>query len=453
METVYPKTKLTTRKPPLVKGFPILGNTYELATDTLEFLIDSYKKYGSVFRIKTLYDEIVVMAGLEANQFLSRHANDVLKSEDVWRPFSMEVNAEKSLVSLDGKEHGKLRKIMMRGYSPHVLMGKEQQTIDITKKILEEAISKPRVGVVNYFKHAVVELLGNLTTGINPGKEITPHLIYYLRVLLNVHVVKMWPKIMLKDPKFIKAKKVVQEFSDTVWDSHKDRDHSAEPDLIDDLMLAFKEGELNLNKDELRFAIVGPFFAGIDTVANNCSNILWALIDNPDVLERVRAEVDPHFTSGEPIDMKSLRTWEVMLNTVLETLRRYNVAPVVHRTAAKDFEFGGCLIEEGQDIYMAQGVAHFMEDIYPDPYKFDIDRYTKGREEHKKKAAHSPYGLGAHKCLGMRLNEVATILIMGYVAHYCDFELSPPNYKLKISALPTPGPDENFKVRFKKREV
>ena len=71
-------TSFAINKPPRVKGLPFLGSTLKLMKDPLQFCVEEYEKHGPVFEIKTLFNDIVVMAGLESNQFLSREAKDYL---------------------------------------------------------------------------------------------------------------------------------------------------------------------------------------------------------------------------------------------------------------------------------------------------------------------------------------------------------------------------------------
>jgi cytochrome P450 len=58
--------------------------------------------------------------------------------------------------------------------------------------------------------------------------------------------------------------------------------------------------------DDLLAAALGPFFAGLDTVANTSSFMMYALLKHPEVLARVQAEVDQHLTS-DAIDLSVFR--------------------------------------------------------------------------------------------------------------------------------------------------
>ena len=66
-----------------------------------------------------------------------------------------------------------------------------------------------------------------------------------------------------------------------------------------------------------------------------------------------------------------------------------------------------------------------MQEYYPDPEKFDIDRYQKPRAEHLKPGVFSPYGRGPHVCLGKTLAEVQMSLTMARLFYLLDLGLEP----------------------------
>jgi len=93
-------------------------------------------------------------------------------------------------------------------------------------------------------------------------------------------------------------------------------------------------------------------------------------------------------------------------------------------------------------MYMGYTVSHFMEEYFPDPMKFDVDRPAS---QYKQPGAFTPYSRGAHTCLGKTLAEVQMMLTMARLFHQLDMSL-PVGYVFKKQQLPTPGPDKNFKV-------
>ena len=130
----------------------------------------------------------------------------------------------------------------------------------------------------------------------------------------------------------------------------------------------------------------------------------------------------------------------------METMRLHPIAVAQMRTATRDFEFQGHRIQEGELLFVATSVPHFMEEYFPEPGKFDIDRYARPRAEHLKPGVYSPYGRGPHTCLGKSLAEVQMSLSMARLFHKLELTFDPPDYVLKTKTTPTPGPSMKFSV-------
>ena len=169
------------KKKPKAWSIPFIGNTISMIKDPLGFMIKMYKKHGSVYKIKTVREEITVIAGHEANQFLNRYAKDYLLSEKIWKDFLMETGVERALISLDGPEHFNIRRILMRGYSAAMLMGKERSTLKIEKEVLDQACNEEEQTVVLFFKDLIVYVLGHVVTDVSPDKNLSRQIQLYLQ--------------------------------------------------------------------------------------------------------------------------------------------------------------------------------------------------------------------------------------------------------------------------------
>ena len=95
-----------------------------------------------------------------------------------------------------------------------------------------------------------------------------------------------------------------------------------------------------------------------------------------------------------------------------------------------------------------------MEEVFPDPYKFDIERYLPPRDEHLS-PGYAPFGLGTHTCLGIRWMELQLAVNLLMIAHYFNLEVHPANYKFKFSPLPSMKPSKKLKflVAGQRREI
>lgn len=435
---------------PTVKGWPLIGNTKAFLDDPIKLLLESYQEYGPIFKLKAVNQSITMMAGLEANLFLAQHANELLSTKETWGSFIQSLNAETVLVALDGEPHAEVRKALARGYSPQMISKRFPKVVELTEEILLANCEKT-ISVVQFVQRLITEQIGLLLVNRAPGEDFD-HLSYFIRVTLNVTLLNMWPRIMLKHPKFKEAKRRIHALSDTIIAEHRAHPNPEFPDLIDDILETYDKGLIRLSPEDLMFAVVGPFFAGMDTVTNTVSMFLYALKQHPDIYAQVREEVDTVWANGIP-DSKLFQKMQITHRFILETLRRYPVTPMIPRTAVKDFVFAGRQVKQGDTVYMAQSVTHFLPELFPDPMTFDIDRFAAPRNEHKQKGAFSPYGIGAHKCLGARLGEIQMLLTLATLVRTVDYDIVPKDYQLNMRTLPTIGPEPKFKIQMRRREL
>lgn len=437
---------------PHVREWPLIGSLPGMATDPARYFYECYRKYGPAYEINMLGKNYKVLAGEPAVAFMSsRVGKDCLRSKEFWKGLENELQATRSLPGADGEEHKELREILRRGYSRESIKGRYNELIDITDSSIErDWKTGEKVPVVSAFQFLVTDQLGIMVTGNSPLEyvhDIRITIIY----ILNCLVTRQRPKFLMWNPAYKKAKKRVLELGDKIradYEAGKRAGGEART-IVDDVMEAFAAGSGSMPEQNLRLHLVAPYVAGLDTVANTLAACVYAVLKHPDVHQQILEEVDNFFASG-PVEEEGLLKRLPLLNgAVMETMRLYPIAVALTRTAEKDFEFEGYQINKGDHLYMGICVPHFMEEFYPEPEKFDIHRYDPDRKEHKQSGAYSPYGRGAHTCLGKTLAEVQLVMTMARIFYKLDLELSPPNYKLKIKTAPTPGPSMKFKVKVK----
>jgi cytochrome P450 len=442
------------KEPRQVSGIPVIGNALSMAKDPGRFFYDCYRKYGPVFRLKVMSNSYTVLAGVEAANFMgTREGRESLRSKEFWQGLVDEWGARRTLTGEDGETHQKLRTIMRHGYSKESVRGRYGELTAITDAVIARDWPPGKlVPVVQNMQYIVTEQLGALLTGTSP-REYVADIRTTILYILNVLVTRQRPKFMLKDPRYRHAKERVAELGRRMIAEYRAGKATRDParrNLVDDIMEAHEKDPDLIPASDLIPSLTGPFVAGLDTVANTIGAFVYAVLKHPEVLERVRSEADALFAAGE-IDEADLKRVPSIDGAIMETMRLYPIAVAQMRTATRDFAFCGHQIRSGELLYVATAVPHYMEECYPEPEKFDIDRYAKPRAEHLKPGVYSPYGRGTHTCLGKTLAEVQMSFTMARLFHLLDLELESPDYVLKTKVLPTPGPSMKFKVRVRAR--
>lgn len=114
-----------------------------------------------------------------------------------------------------------------------------------------------------------------------------------------------------------------------------------------------------------------------------------------------------------------------------------------------EFEVDDYLVPARSNVLVAFTATQYLDEHFENADQFDPDRFGPEREEHRKRGAFYPFGLGTHTCLGSRFTELILVANLLLVAHHCDLEIVPKDYQLKLSPLPKFSPDKRFKFRVK----
>ncbi len=420
--------------------------------DLIAFIVEQYRRFGPVFRVRAFNQEIVIMAGPEANAFVTQEGADKFSSRATWYAFGESLGAGENMQALDGEPHLRMRKVVKRGYSPTTLMSDIPLLIAIEQRIIDQWQAGAELPALHLFRLIVTEQLGRVLANHAPGDDLSA-IINSTRTRLKVYVAKQSPSLMLLLPSYRRARRRNIELAHEILAEHRATTRK-EPDLVDDLLAAHENEQ---HKDilggegQLAYAALGPFIAGLDTVANECAFMLYELLSHPDVLEQCREEADQLFSNGIP-EHAQFRTTGALHYAMMETLRLHSIAPAVTRTAAKTFEFAGYQIKEGQQIIIASTASHFLPEVFADPYKFDITRYSEPRKEHRKRGAYAPFGIGTHTCLGAGAAEAQIVLVMATLLHLVCLEWACSPTKLRLlKSEPNPTFGLTFRVRIAER--
>jgi cytochrome P450 len=431
--------------PPMMPGLPLVGNALDLFTDVLGFLIKGYHQMGPIFRIRALNETFTVIAGREANLFMAREGNEHFRSKEFWVDMDKELGARNTLISSDGETHTRLRQLSKRGYSKKVIETHLADVVAITRQAASGWPAGSTRPAYAFLQEVITTQLGTLIAGRAPG-DYLKDVIFFVRNALLVKVTRQRPGFLLLNPAYRRAKQRAFELGHQILDWHRQNPPvDRQPNLIDDALEAARDGSLIDDRDLMPLAL-GPFIAGLDTAASTAAFMLYAVLKHPELMAQIQPELDTLF-AGEGPTPEKLKDLDVLHRVTQETLRRYPIAPAVQRTVIKPFEFMGHRVEAGQRIFIGTTVSHFIADYYPDPQRFDIDRYLPERHENRTPGVFAPFSLGAHTCLGAGLAEIQILLTVATLLQYAGVSMAPADYTLKIRTAPTPAPTPGFRIR------
>ncbi|MDE2780885.1 MAG: cytochrome P450 [Chloroflexota bacterium] len=441
---LFRRSALAKRIPTVSLGRLIL-NPHLRDGNVPALLADLAKEYGPVFQIRPPFSKpMIFIAGPDANQWVHRRGRMYLRTKDYFSDFERVYGASGVLPSLDGADHFRLRKSLSAAYSRGRLAGQLDQVYFQARKFMSEWETGESYPARNLCRQMINAQLSRLFVSVE-SQDIFDDLSIYKERALVTHVIKALPKFMLKTPGMRRRAKTVDVLLDRVQGVHTPAQRADSPrDLADDILSLHASDPQFVPESNLRFALAAALIASV-YLGDAFSFTLYAMASQPELYERIQAEADALFANGDPSgDDLNPSTIDVTHRFLMECLRMYPIVPVSIRNV-----MNSCVVEDfelpvGTRLYIAQTASHFMEDVFPEPTKFDIDRYLPPRNEHLS-PGYAPYGLGTHTCLGSRWMELQLALNVLMVAHYFNIKVSPNDYKLKYSPIPSMKPNKKLK--------
>ncbi|NWF67828.1 MAG: cytochrome P450 [Chloroflexi bacterium] len=435
--------------PPLVPGLPYLGSALLMQRDPLRYFVRLYREYGPIFRVRLLGRAITVLAGLEANQFMATEGNEALISAQVFDLLSQEMDTDVLITHLDGEAHRHMRKVLRRGYSRDALTPRLDQVVELVREHVSAWQPGKSLAVLPEIQRIVTEQIGVVVANRAPREYLNDFRVF-LNTNLYVGMTKMWPRFMLRTPGYQRAKRRVMQFSRQVVEEHRANPVAeGKGDLMDDCLAARGPDGQPFSERNLISLAIGPYIAGIDTVAGSMTFVLYTILRDPQLYAQITAEVDALFESGK-LSLQRIREAKTLHGAIVETLRMYPIAPFIPRNAAYDFEFAGYRVAKGTEVWVATAVTHLLDEYFPEAERFDAERY---RQSSKAANAYVPYSVGSHTCLGAGLADVQLMVTTAALLRYARLEIDPPDFEPIVFAAPLPSLGKRFKMRLLEKRV
>ena len=409
---------------------------------------DLTEEYGPVFQIRPPFARpMTFLSGPEANRWVHRHGRLHLKAGNYFAEFEKVYGAHGVLPSLDGADHFRLRKAMGPAYSRARLSGHLEEVYRRARQYMA-GWTVGETFPVRSCRKLINAQLSPISLSVE-SQDIIDDLMDFKERALTTHIVNALPRFMLNTPGMKRRAKAVDTLLERIQSVHTPAQRAGCPrDLADDWLSLHASDPQLVPEANLRFALSAALVASV-YLGDALSFAVYAMASRPELHRRIRAEADALFADGDPdgddFDQTSM---EVTHRFLMECLRMYPIVPMSMRDVMNSFVLEGYEIPVGSRVFIAQTASHYMDDLFPDPFSFDIDRYLPPRDEHRS-AGYAPYGLGTHRCLGSRWMDLQLAVNVLMIARYFTLEVTPARYAeaLPFSPLPSMKPTEKLKFR------
>jgi cholest-4-en-3-one 26-monooxygenase len=282
------------------------------------------------------------------------------------------------LLNMDAPQHTRLRKIVARAFTPRAVERLRADLNDRAQRIVKAAAAE---GSGDFVEQVSCELPLQAIAGLMGVPQEDRKKLFD------------WSNQMVgdQDPEFAGNDAITASVELIMYGMQMAAERGKNPgqDLVTTLVQADVDGH-KLSDDELGFFVILLAVAGNETTRNSITQGMMAFTDHPDQWELYKKE-RPATAADEIV------RWATPVTSF-------------QRTALTDYELSGVQIEKGQRVVMFYRSANFDEEVFDDPFRFDILRNPN---------PHVGFGgTGAHYCIGANLARMTIDLMFNAIADH-----------------------------------
>lgn len=436
---------------PVSKGHWLLKNLGNMAKDMRKHLFEQEKTLGNTFEYAVPFRRVIATSdpGLMRHVLQSNHRNyEKGQAYEI-----LKLGLGNGLVTSNGKFWQRQRRLAQPAFHKKNMedlfasMGEVAQAyftnlekkrgtdIDLTKEMMDVTA---RIALKALFTDNTNEDLNRIYDCMTDIQ----------RFIVDAIHNPLWPlhyRLNGRKKQFDNDKSVVDK---VVLTSIAKRRKSTQkyPDLLQMMMDAtYEDSNEQMDDDLLRDEMVTMFSAGHETSANGLTWILYTLSKHPEIVAKMRAEIETVVGDKLP-SFQELRQLTYIRQVIDEGMRLFPPVWGISRSAINEDEFNGIKINKGDKIFCMIYNAHHSAKLYENPETFNPDRFAPEKIKAMPKMSYLPFGGGPRLCIGnMFAIMEMQLLLVGLVQRF-DFQLT-DNQVIDMEGLITLRPRFGMKMR------
>jgi len=181
------------------------------------------------------------------------------------------------------------------------------------------------------------------------------------------------------------------------------------------LSRADAEGEQLTSDRQIRDEAVTLFIGGFENVATALTWTWYLLAQHPEVQEKLHGELDGALGGRLP-DAADLPRLTYTRMVFEEAMRVYPPVPRLVRTAVRDYQVGAYTVPAGALVVVSQYLMHRDSRYYPEPERFDPERWTPEARSARPTYSYFPFGGGPRRCIGEGFAYMEGVLVLATLA-------------------------------------
>lgn len=386
-------TAVDTTPMPGSAGLPVLGHTIGFATGRQTASHRNYDRFGPIYWTRALGRTWI---NTETPESCGAVLQDRDKAFDAsgWA-FLIGPFFRRGLMLLDGHEHHDHRRIMQGAFTAQRLAG----YLEPMNETIAAGLGTWQAGERSFYpsvKQLTLDVATHTFMAADAGSEASRLNTAFVDAVRAGTALIRKPVPGLRWARGLAGRRVLEDYLRPRIAEKRAGDGG---DLFSALCHSRDEDGAGYDDDDIVNHMIFLLMAAHDTATITMTSMAYFLATHPQWQDRCLEE---SLALGEQVGYDELDRLVALDLVMKESLRLVTPVPGLVRRANKDTELLGYPVPAGSYLAVHLWGMHHLADVWPDPHRFDPDRFAEHRREDKvHRHAYQPFGNGIHKCIGM----------------------------------------------------
>jgi cytochrome P450 len=423
-------------------GLPVLGHSLEMIRLGMGYAMKRYRSHGPVSWVRAFGINVVSASGPDATQVVVTN-KDKAYSQTGWEYF-IGPFFNRGLMLLDFDEHLYHRRLMQQAFTNERLGAYLGRVGEVVRSGVD--CWKPGANFPIY--RALKQLTLDVATTIFMAAELGSDSDKLTRAFVDT-VRAGTALVRLPVGRWgagLRGRRVLEEY-------FRGRLPAKRASDSDDLFAALchaksDDGEMFSDEDVVNHMIF-LMMAAHDTSTIATSAVTYYLGKHPEWQDRVREE--SLALGDDPLTVPALDRLPTLDLVIKEALRLVAPVPWLVRKTVRDTDLLGHDVPKGTLVTTLPWLNHVLEEYWPDPFRFDPERFAENRREDKShRYAYMPFGGGVHKCIGMHFGTYEVKTLVHELVRRFTWTV-PADYQVRWDPTALPLPHDGLPIDLRRR--
>jgi cytochrome P450 len=413
---------------PKIKGEFLLGNLRQMKANSFQALCDWQRDYGDLasFRLATRHFYLISHPKL-VEQALIKRSDIFVKMYDPKKPTGLGLVLGQGLVTSQGELWQRQRRLMQPVFQRSNLASLLPQIVIAGNNLLNKwrlLDEESEVNLADEMMRVTLEVITQTmfsTSVLDKIDRIAPALDTLLRyaaksVMNPLRIPLCIPTEANRE--FNAANALLDEVIYGIIGQRRGQ-ATKHNDLLDMLLNASDDHGGLMSDKQIRDEVITIFTAGHETTANLLTWTLYLLAHHPDVLAKLRQELDALLQGEIPTaeELQQLIYTRALLN---ESMRLRPPVGIMMRKIVKDTEIDGYSLKQGRLAIFSIYNIHHHPDFWQQPEKFDPERFLS---DENRRFSFMPFGTGERICIGNHFALLESQILLSIIIQNFDLQL------------------------------